>query len=728
MSNPFSKENYVSSAGEGMDADAVKALLDNARKQIAEGGVEALLTDLGLGGRAEAAPEATPASAFTADESAMSAALEAAAAAGPGGVVQLQAGTAAAAAVASSQPAAPESAQDRAAAALAAQPAGAGAAAPAAPPTASSGATGAAGDADALQALQAMMAAAAADPSTVVVHTESSNSASFVAAQVQKAGALFGEGQFEAALAALDEALADASSKAALLDDATLSVVHTNRGAALEKMDLGAEAIAAFSAAIAADARAAARGGGGGGGGAADAGADAARRQLLRHNFAVALKRTGEHVKAEYEFGAAAALARAAAAAGGDAAAAAANLLSSLCGQAACLIQLERFSEALAVADAAVVARGASSSGGGGGGGGAVQPLKDRAYCLLQLGRHEDAMAALDTAAAAGVPAEDLAPWRLGALTSLAQASAAAGKHAEAAAFCARALALGAPAADTEALRFARAVALSHLPEQLGEAVAEFRRVLGDAGSGGGPKTAASRTNDARVALGNVLLLQGKPLEAAELLEAASASFGTAAAPTGVVPAPATAAEGGAVTVATALVVWLHLGMALAQCGAAHFEKARMAFGKVLDIEPANADARKGLEGVTIAHAEAGAAADDSSGGAAAAPSVSAGTEHMNTAIGQGEAMLAAAQQQRATAATAEVEARDAADQSALAAAVFPYERLTQEPLPAGVDASKKEVYLSDADFAAHLGTAREDFYKMPGWKQKKAKQAARLF
>jgi tetratricopeptide (TPR) repeat protein len=723
MSNPFSKENYVSSAGEGMDADAVKALLDNARKQIAEGGVEALLTDLGLGGRAEAVPETTPASAFTADESAMSAALEAAAAAGPGGVVQLQAGTAAAAAVASSQPAAPESAQDRAAAALAAQPAGAGAAAPAAPPTASSGATGAAGDADALQALQAMMAAAAADPSTVIVHTESSNSASFVAAQVQKAGTLFGEGQFEATLAALDEALADASSKAALLDDATLSVVHSNRGAALEKMDRGAEAIAAFSAAIAADARAAARGGGDGGG-AADAAADAARRQLLRHNFAVALKRTGEFEKAAYEFGAAAALARAAAAAGGDAAAVAANLLSSLCGQAACLIQLERFSEALAVADAAVVARGASS---GGGGGGAAQPLKDRAYCLLQLGRHEDAVAALDTAAAAGVSAEDLAPWRLGALTSLAQASATAGSHAEAAAFCAKALALGAPAADTEALRFARAVALSHLPDQLGEAVAEFRRVLGNAGSGG-QKMAASRTNDARVALGNVLLLQGKPLEAAELLEAASASFGTAAAPTGVVPAPATAAEGGAVTVATALVVWLHLGMALAQCGAAHFEKARMAFGKVLDIEPANSDARKGLEGVTIAHAEAGAAAADSSGGAAAAPSVSAGTEHMDTAIGQGEAMLAAAQQQRATAATAEVEARDAADQSALAAAVFPYERLTQEPLPAGVDASKKEVYLSDADFAAHLGTAREDFCKMPGWKQKKAKQAARLF
>ncbi|MBN3299062.1 VILI protein, partial [Amia calva] len=50
------------------------------------------------------------------------------------------------------------------------------------------------------------------------------------------------------------------------------------------------------------------------------------------------------------------------------------------------------------------------------------------------------------------------------------------------------------------------------------------------------------------------------------------------------------------------------------------------------------------------------------------------------------------------------------------------------DELPEGVDPTKKEEYLSDADFKTLLGTTRSDFYRMPAWRQKQLKKAAGLF
>ena len=48
--------------------------------------------------------------------------------------------------------------------------------------------------------------------------------------------------------------------------------------------------------------------------------------------------------------------------------------------------------------------------------------------------------------------------------------------------------------------------------------------------------------------------------------------------------------------------------------------------------------------------------------------------------------------------------------------------------VPAGVDAAKKETYLSDAEFKAALGTDRDAFAKLAGWKQAELKKKAGIF
>lgn len=60
----------------------------------------------------------------------------------------------------------------------------------------------------------------------------------------------------------------------------------------------------------------------------------------------------------------------------------------------------------------------------------------------------------------------------------------------------------------------------------------------------------------------------------------------------------------------------------------------------------------------------------------------------------------------------------------------FNYEELKKpaKELPAGVDPSKREQYLSDAEFLQVLGSPRGDFEKLKGWKQNQLKKAAGLF
>ncbi|KAK6490195.1 villin-1 [Huso huso] len=52
----------------------------------------------------------------------------------------------------------------------------------------------------------------------------------------------------------------------------------------------------------------------------------------------------------------------------------------------------------------------------------------------------------------------------------------------------------------------------------------------------------------------------------------------------------------------------------------------------------------------------------------------------------------------------------------------------TAEELPEGVDPSRKEDFLSDADFEDLLGTTRSEFSTMPAWRQKHLKKTSGLF
>uniref|UniRef100_A0A8C0B9E4 Villin like n=1 Tax=Buteo japonicus TaxID=224669 RepID=A0A8C0B9E4_9AVES len=52
----------------------------------------------------------------------------------------------------------------------------------------------------------------------------------------------------------------------------------------------------------------------------------------------------------------------------------------------------------------------------------------------------------------------------------------------------------------------------------------------------------------------------------------------------------------------------------------------------------------------------------------------------------------------------------------------------TVDELPEGVDPTKKEYYLSDADFHDIFGKSKEEFYQMPKWKQQNEKKQCGLF
>ncbi|KAL9224572.1 hypothetical protein vseg_000593 [Gypsophila vaccaria] len=61
---------------------------------------------------------------------------------------------------------------------------------------------------------------------------------------------------------------------------------------------------------------------------------------------------------------------------------------------------------------------------------------------------------------------------------------------------------------------------------------------------------------------------------------------------------------------------------------------------------------------------------------------------------------------------------------------VHPYDRLTtdsSDPVP-DIDITKRETYLSSADFKEKFGMAKDAFYKLPKWKQNKLKMALHLF
>lgn len=58
----------------------------------------------------------------------------------------------------------------------------------------------------------------------------------------------------------------------------------------------------------------------------------------------------------------------------------------------------------------------------------------------------------------------------------------------------------------------------------------------------------------------------------------------------------------------------------------------------------------------------------------------------------------------------------------------YPYEELLKDPLPAGVDQTRLESYLNEAEFQEVFGMDLAAFMKLPQWKAEQLKQTAKLF
>ncbi|GAM20889.1 hypothetical protein SAMD00019534_040640, partial [Acytostelium subglobosum LB1] len=59
---------------------------------------------------------------------------------------------------------------------------------------------------------------------------------------------------------------------------------------------------------------------------------------------------------------------------------------------------------------------------------------------------------------------------------------------------------------------------------------------------------------------------------------------------------------------------------------------------------------------------------------------------------------------------------------------VYQYEELLADPLPAGVDATKLELYLPDEEFERVIGMSRKEWDKVPSWKRENIKKSVYLY
>ena len=69
-----------------------------------------------------------------------------------------------------------------------------------------------------------------------------------------------------------------------------------------------------------------------------------------------------------------------------------------------------------------------------------------------------------------------------------------------------------------------------------------------------------------------------------------------------------------------------------------------------------------------------------------------------------------------------------AAGQDGYKGTVYDLSELTGDALPSDVDKSRKEAYLSASQFEEVFGMEKEDFYKLPKWKQTNQRKAKSLF
>lgn len=63
-----------------------------------------------------------------------------------------------------------------------------------------------------------------------------------------------------------------------------------------------------------------------------------------------------------------------------------------------------------------------------------------------------------------------------------------------------------------------------------------------------------------------------------------------------------------------------------------------------------------------------------------------------------------------------------------LSRSIYPKEELLQKPLPEGVDPRHLERYLSAEDFEESFSMTREEFMKLPNWKQTDLKKEKGFF
>lgn len=59
---------------------------------------------------------------------------------------------------------------------------------------------------------------------------------------------------------------------------------------------------------------------------------------------------------------------------------------------------------------------------------------------------------------------------------------------------------------------------------------------------------------------------------------------------------------------------------------------------------------------------------------------------------------------------------------------VYPYETLTKQPYPSGVDPAKRETYLGEEDFRKVFAMSKDEFTKLSAWKKNELKKKAKLF
>lgn len=318
--------------------------------------------------------------------------------------------------------------------------------------------------------------------------------------------------------------------------------------------------------------------------------------------------------------------------------------------------------------------------------------MTDRANILLKLGQLKDAIVAyeavLDQEGAGKVDGATVRKLYGVALSQQAVAEDTAGNLEAAEELYSKAIAIDA----THTRLFNRAFLFMRVGK-LDDAVEGFRQVV----------EVQPDNTKARAALGTLLLQQGKyEMAIPHLQVAASASSGED-------------------------FVDVAYNLGFAQLKAKRFTAAAASFKRVLDSDPSNENAKNGLKAAQHA---ASMAASEPTGEAVQGEPVQT-HEPVPAEQAQAAAAPAAAAAAHEPAATPKGEAASPTPTSAGGASeaqTIPLEQLVAPPFPDGVDPSRREEYLSEAEFQEVFKMDVAAFRALPKWKRTTLKKKASLF